>query len=293
MLGPILGAVGTLAGLASSGIGALSSGKAAREQQRAADEAARQVTGAYQTATGQWTPYTQAGQQGLSELRTQDYTVPAQKLQYEQLGPQQNFAYDQYADPGAQFRMQQGQQAVMGSAAAGGAGLSGSTLKALAKYGSDLGSQEYGNAYQRYMQQRQQGQSEQGQRFNQAQGAANDYYNQQLNAQNQRYGQAGALAGYGQTGATALSDLATGYGGNMADIIAAKANAGAAGTMGQGQGWANTLSNLGQVANLGAAAFGAGGKSNSGNMKGMNPNDLPYLKNSQLATFNPYDKSTW
>jgi hypothetical protein len=52
-------------------------------------------------------------------------------------------------DPGYQFRLEQGRQALEASAAARGGLLSGSTGQALAQYGQDLASQEYANAYQR------------------------------------------------------------------------------------------------------------------------------------------------
>lgn len=54
------------------------------------------------------------------------------------------------ADPGYQFRMEEGMRGVEGSAAARGGLLSGAALKAIQKYGQGLASQEYGNAYQRF-----------------------------------------------------------------------------------------------------------------------------------------------
>ena len=57
---------------------------------------------------------------------------------------------DFQADPGYQFRMQQGEQGINRAAAARGGFNSGATLKALARFNSDLGSQEYGNAYTRF-----------------------------------------------------------------------------------------------------------------------------------------------
>jgi hypothetical protein len=52
-------------------------------------------------------------------------------------------------DPGYQFRLQQGQQALENSAAARGTLLTGGTAKALSDYGQASGSQEYGNAFNR------------------------------------------------------------------------------------------------------------------------------------------------
>jgi hypothetical protein len=61
-----------------------------------------------------------------------------------------NFQYDQNADPGTAFRMSEGVKALDRSAASRGGLLSGATLKGVQRYGQDLGSQEYQNAFNRY-----------------------------------------------------------------------------------------------------------------------------------------------
>lgn len=53
-------------------------------------------------------------------------------------------------DPGYAFRLSEGQKAIERSAAARGGLQSGSALKAAARFGQDLGSQEYQNAFNRY-----------------------------------------------------------------------------------------------------------------------------------------------
>lgn len=57
---------------------------------------------------------------------------------------------DYLADPGYQFRIQQGEQSINRAASARGGQYSGATLKALARFNQDIGSQEYGNAYSRF-----------------------------------------------------------------------------------------------------------------------------------------------
>lgn len=65
-----------------------------------------------------------------------------------------NFALTDYqADPGYAFRLQQGQQALERSASARGQVLGGGTLKSLARYSQGMASQEYQNAYTRFMEQ--------------------------------------------------------------------------------------------------------------------------------------------
>ena len=61
---------------------------------------------------------------------------------------------DYQADPGYDFRFREGQRALESSAAARGGLLSGGTGKALTRYGQEAGSQEYGNAYNRFLEQR-------------------------------------------------------------------------------------------------------------------------------------------
>lgn len=53
-------------------------------------------------------------------------------------------------DPGYAFRLSEGQKAIERSAAARGGLQSGSALKAAARFGQDMGSQEYQNAFNRY-----------------------------------------------------------------------------------------------------------------------------------------------
>jgi hypothetical protein len=55
-----------------------------------------------------------------------------------------------YEDPGYAFRVQQGQQALQNSAAAGSGALSGAALKDLLGYNQDMASTEYNNAFNRY-----------------------------------------------------------------------------------------------------------------------------------------------
>ncbi len=57
---------------------------------------------------------------------------------------------DYEADPGYGFRMSEGMKALERSAAARGGLLSGTTLKGVQRFGQDLASQEYQNAFNRY-----------------------------------------------------------------------------------------------------------------------------------------------
>ena len=57
---------------------------------------------------------------------------------------------DYQADPGYAFRLSEGQKALDRQAAARGGLISGGALKAATRYGQDMGSQEYQNAFNRY-----------------------------------------------------------------------------------------------------------------------------------------------
>lgn len=57
-----------------------------------------------------------------------------------------------YIDPGYEFRLKSGTNSITNSAAANGMLQSGDTLRALEQYGQDMGSQEYGNAFNRWLQ---------------------------------------------------------------------------------------------------------------------------------------------
>jgi len=57
---------------------------------------------------------------------------------------------DYQADPGYAFRLSEGQKALDRSAAARGGLISGAALKAAGRYGQDMASQEYSNAYNRF-----------------------------------------------------------------------------------------------------------------------------------------------
>jgi hypothetical protein len=59
-------------------------------------------------------------------------------------------AFNQYKDPGYQWRLQQGQQAVQNRNSAGSGALSGAAFKDLIDYNQGEASTEYGNAFGRY-----------------------------------------------------------------------------------------------------------------------------------------------
>lgn len=127
--------------VASSLIGANASSSAANTQAKSARYAADLQQKQYDQTREDQMPWLEAGRGALNKLiPMSDYT---------------KFGMDQFqADPGYAFRLSEGQKALDRSAAARGGLISGAALKAAQRYGQDMGSQEYQNAFNRYQSER-------------------------------------------------------------------------------------------------------------------------------------------
>lgn len=180
---------GAVAG--SALIGASASRGAAKTQAAAADRAAELQQQQFERQVELQEPWRQAGMTALNKL------VPM-ATQYTPFGMQQF-----QADPGYAFRLGEGMKALERSAAARGGLLSGSTLKGAQRYGQDLASQEYMNAFNRYQTER----------------------NAQLNPLQ-------SLAGLGQTSTQALGAAGQTYAGNVGNLMGQAAQARASGYVG-------------------------------------------------------------
>lgn len=162
-------------------------------------------------------------------------------------------------DPGYGFRFSEGQKAVDRQAAARGGLISGAALKASQRFGQDMASQEYGNAFNRYQTMRGNTLSPyerlQGVGLNAATmtGNAGSNYG---SAGNQAYGAAGAGAtnafgaasqgatnAYGALGTGTYNTLA-GYGQGATDLITGTGNTRASGYIGGANAIGSGISNL-------------------------------------------------
>ena len=173
--------------------GALLGGASARKQaeaKRKALEAARgDVTKAYETSKGYYDPYYQTGTAASNRL-AQLMGIGGNVGAADYGSMMRDFSMADYQqDPGYQFRLQEGLKQLGRTSAARGGALSGATLKGTQGYAQNLASQEYGNAYQRYMDQ-----------------------------MKNRYNMLAGQQGVGYQAGGALSDLSTGYGANMANF---------------------------------------------------------------------------
>ena len=188
-VGPALGAMigGGLQQAAAAGEQAQaieSAGQQAAQSTQQAADIQRQI---FERQVALQEPWRQAGIGALNQL------IPLSQ-QYQPFGMEQ---FQQ--DPGYGFRLSEGMKALERGAAARGGLLSGATLKGIQRYGQDLASQEYQNAFNRYQAERQ-----------------------------ARLGPLQSLAGVGQTATQALG----GYAGQMGQNLGNLAMTGAA-TQGQ------------------------------------------------------------
>jgi hypothetical protein len=127
--------------IGSSLLGSNASNNAANTQSAASDRAAELQNQQYQQNVARQKPFYDVGVNALPELVAASKYTP--------------FGMDQFkADPGYAFRLSEGQQALDRSAAARGGLISGGALKAATRYGQDMGSQEYTNAFNRYQTER-------------------------------------------------------------------------------------------------------------------------------------------
>jgi hypothetical protein len=254
----IIGGIGAAGSIGGAAIAANSAGKAADAQTAAANHAADLQAQAskdaldfqkqqYETAQEQQAPWLQAGQNGLSALQYGLGTGGAANgsgvAQGSLLQPYgQTFTaptgLTEQNDPGYQARLKLGTDAIQRSAAARGGVVTGGTAKALDQFGQDYASNEYGNVYNR---------------------ALNDY-NTNFNAYNtnqtNQFNRLASLAGVGQTTATNLANQGQTASNNVTSNLLNTAtqqgqdyqNAGAAtasGYVGAGNAYSGALSGIG------------------------------------------------
>jgi len=201
---PVTGTIAAVT-VGSSLIGSQASKSAASTQANAAAQASDAQRAMFERQVELQEPFRQAGLKGQNRLLellglSEDKNVPG----YGKYATAE-FGMDKFtADPGYAFRMSEGMKALERSAAARGGLLSGATLKGTQRYGQDLASQEYQNAFNRYQAERA--------------GTLNPYQ---------------ALAGTAQTSANTLTNAAGNLGTQLGSNIIGAGNAQAAGQIGQ------------------------------------------------------------
>jgi len=185
----------------SSLVGARTAKSAAQTQVAAADRAAELQREMFEQTRADQAPYREAGYNALANLQSTAGNVPAAF----KFG-----AGDYQADPGYAFRLAEGQKALDRQAAARGGLISGGALRAAQRFGQEMGSQEFGNAYNRAL----------------------TGYNTDVARENQLYNRQAALAGIGQTATNLVGQAGQNYATGAGNLMTGGAAAQAAGQVG-------------------------------------------------------------
>jgi hypothetical protein len=142
------------AGVLGAGASIYGSSQAAKAQENAANQANATQLQMYNQQRKDLAPYSEAGTEGLNALRSY-LGVGGDTSAANYGGFNQRFGMDQFtADPGYAFRLSEGMKGLNAQAAARGGMISGAALKAAGRYGQDYASNEYTNAFNRFMQQK-------------------------------------------------------------------------------------------------------------------------------------------
>lgn len=196
--------------IGSAILGAASSRSAAKTQVGAADRAAELQRTQFEQTREDQAPYRQAGYNALAELQRTAGNVP---------GAFKFGAGDYQADPGYAFRLSEGQKALDRQAAARGGLISGGALRAAQRYGQEMGSQEFGNAYNRAL----------------------TGYNTGVASENQLYNRQAALAGIGQTATNLVGQAGQNYATSAGNLMTGAGAAQAAGQVGMSNAFTGGL----------------------------------------------------
>lgn len=215
----IAAGIGAAASVGSGLIASSAAKKAANTQAQAARDAQAAQERMYQQQVELQQPFREAGltaQQQIMQL----LGIGGDKNAADYGSLAKSFGNEQFQqDPGYQFRQQEGMKALERSAAARGGLLSGSTMKGIQRFGQDLASQEYQNAFNRY-------QAERAARLNPLQ----------------------SLMGSGQSAANVMTGAAGQAGQNEASNLYNAGQARASGYVGSANALANALGSVGNAA---------------------------------------------
>jgi hypothetical protein len=154
-----------------------------------------------------------------------------------------NFGMQDFqTDPGYGFRLSEGQKALDRASAASGRFNSGRAAKDLTRFGQNLASEEYGNAYNR---------------FN--------------NNQSNTFNRLASLAGIGQTATNQVGNAAGQFGSAAAGNAIGAGNAAAAGRVGSANAWGGAIGQVGSMYqqnslmnSLRSPTYGGGGMTGGG-----------------------------
>jgi len=138
------------AALGSAALGAFASSKASKAQSQSADKATDLSREQYEQTREDQRPFMEGGYKANNRM-LELLGIGGDTSAAGYGSANKPFSYsDMTADPGYSFRLSEGLKAMDQTAAARGGLMSGSALKAGQRYGQEMGSQEYQNAFNRY-----------------------------------------------------------------------------------------------------------------------------------------------
>ena len=196
MSGWVAGAV-----VVSSVIGSNAASDAADKQAGATGASIDEQRRQYDLTRSDYAPYREAGVKALGQYQTEINGNTS--------------AVDAMAEPGYQFGLQQGQQALDRKAAAAGGRVSGAALKSASEYATNYATTGYNAAYQR---------------------------------RQDRLNRLAALANVGQTATGGSAAAGASAANNISGLISAQGNASGSAQLAQGNIWGNATNQLGAVA---------------------------------------------
>ena len=174
--------------------------KASNTQQNATNQALNEQARQYDQTRADYAPFRAAGVQALGQLQSDIGRMPT--------------SAEVMSDPGYQFGLDQGQQALDRKAAAAGGRVSGAALKAASQYATDYATNGYGAAYQR---------------------------------RQDRLNRLAALAGIGQTSTMGTAQAGNAASSAIGNYMSNQGNAAGAAQIAQGNIWGNAANQLGAV----------------------------------------------
>lgn len=182
-------------------------GRASDTQAAATAAASAEQRRQFDLTRNDYAPYRDAGVRSLGTLEGELSRMPT--------------AAEVMAQPGYQFGMQQGQQAIDRKTAAGGGRVSGAALKGAAQYATDYATTGYNAEYQR---------------------------------RQDRLARLQTLSGLGQSATSGTAAAGQNSTNNLTALTTAQGNATGAGQLAQGNIWGNALNSLGATAGRWAQA---------------------------------------
>ena len=248
-------------------VGAYTANKAGKTQAKAAEKASdtslqstretnQLIKDQYEQGRADQEPWRLAGANALKEIQTTPDFQFGSDIYKEMADPSSDFNTDfkfefNQDDPSYKFRQQEGINALDRSAASRGRVLSGAQDRAVTRYASDLASQEYGNQFNRALQERGTNLDAHNSNINKRMNASINQYNTEKGVYNTNIGRQQSLANVGQQTAGNMANAGQQAAGNIASNTRAGTTASNNALIGGANAQAAGLTGVGTAVNQG------------------------------------------